>query len=240
MSLINEALRKAQGDTSGKVVQAPVSEKKADQDSYERPRPSHSHRWMSVISLIVAISCLGLVLAAWFSKGDMQSLLAALRPAKQPIEHTPVHSKKAVTSQTVKPTPAKPVPAVDEEHQVAQSQEASVADVQISAKPSIPPAEETMSPPTSDDTAAFTKPLTEPASITRNQPHQDPVIIESIYELKIAAVIGHGNNTRIMIEGQVYRVGEMIDYTLQYRLTGEKNDTLFFTDPNGIVYEKHL
>jgi hypothetical protein len=71
-------------------------------------------------------------------------------------------------------------------------------------------------------------------------PEQNPDILKAIYELKIEAVIGHGGSARIMVDGQVFRVGEVVDFVRKYKFLGEKGDKLFFSDPTGTIYEKHI
>ena len=225
MSLINDALRKAQGENPRKVVKNPGSQNNGNQIDDTPSKPPKSHQRITAISLILAVACLSLLV--WFSKGDIQSLLGVIDSTNQSAEPASVGSEETQT--TTGKALSKPAPPVGKENKQVQSQEISTTITTDSNEQSLAATVTESSESASD-----------PELTIRNHTRQDPVIIQSIYELNVGAVLGHGANTRIMIEGQVYRVGEMIDYTLQYRFTGEKDGTLFFTDPEGIIYEKHI
>ncbi|MDA9764265.1 hypothetical protein N9C83_02770 [Opitutales bacterium] len=65
-------------------------------------------------------------------------------------------------------------------------------------------------------------------------------IIYTLKQLEITAVMGDGNKARIMSGGQIHRAGELINLDLKIRFQGKKAKTLFFTDAAGEVYEKAL
>ena len=233
MSLINDALKKAHKDTKGQEVIRPKQSASQSKTNTGKKTETRSSGWMGIVTLVVAIGCVGFIVAALVPNADLSSLIASFKGETRPSQTT---SKPAIA----------PLPAEDTQAVIAEQQTSQPV---ITASPANPVESPT---PTEIPTTSI-KPTTVASSVptpTGAQPEasetetnsvpQNAEILKSIYELKIDAVIGRGKKARIMIDGQVYRTGVILDFTHQYKFIGEENGLLFFKDEKGAIYERYI
>ena len=70
----------------------------------------------------------------------------------------------------------------------------------------------------------------------------DPAVAAWLRNLRITAVRGSDGDARFIANGVSYRMGQVVNPQLNVRWTAIADDgrTLFFTDANGIIYQKRL
>ena len=61
-----------------------------------------------------------------------------------------------------------------------------------------------------------------------------------INAMRISGIRGTGTDSRVLIDGRVYRINSVVDRTLGLRLTAVEADRLLFTDSRGTVFTRLL
>ena len=61
-----------------------------------------------------------------------------------------------------------------------------------------------------------------------------------INAMRISGIRGTGTDSRVLIDGRVYRINSVVDRTLGLRLTAVEADRLLFTDSRGTVFTRML
>ena len=231
MSLINEALKKAHKDAHRREGVNSGQSSTHAKSKTGRESNSGSPKWIGIVTLIVAVGCAGLILVAQFPNADIQSLIASLKGESQ-LPEAPAKS-----IQDSKFTKKSPIVATEQTSPPSEK-------ITSLPKPGSNPMKEKAPSPQTSATSTASKIFSAAEMVTQKPDTatvaQDAAILKAVYELKIDAVIGHGKTARIMISGQVYRIGAMLDFTLRYKFAGEENGLLLFRDENGVIYERYI
>jgi len=69
---------------------------------------------------------------------------------------------------------------------------------------------------------------------------QDLRILTFIDAIRVAGIRSSGAESKVLMNDRVYRLNDMVDYTLGIRLTKVATDGLTFTDANGTTYVKNF
>ncbi len=249
MSLINEALKKAQRQRTDSpdspVVSAVVSGTATtppDAAAVEMPaRRGRSSRSGAPVILLGAGGAVLVVVSV------VATVFLLNRPAPAP-------AGTAVRSAGVSDVASSPPPV------------ASVPEIKapiISRIEPVPPPIATAPTPSAplSNTAAITAAATsapEPVAATATEPAStaasvasvaapatprtdgktDPRISAFVDAIRVAGIRSSGNESRVLMNDKVYRVNDIVERPLAIRLTKVEADTLTFTDANGIVYVK--
>lgn len=225
MSLINEALKKAQRmrhqepggapaglDTSLESPNAPVAS-----------APLRRGRTPSSLKLLLA---LGLPLLVLVSVGATWLLLSP-GPTKEPSTNTP---------NIVAATPA-PIPAA-----TPLSIASPAPDTTANIAPTPSPAENQERPATPD--AAVPLAATAPAAATKlavadvsQAPRRDPRVHAFLDTLRVTGIRASPTDPRVSMNDRVFRLNDIVDRNLELRIVGIAPEGLTFIDPNGVVYQ---
>ncbi len=264
MSLINDALKKAQTD----VVRGGPPNPMAGSLAGAHVQQQKQSPLLKIAFLVLFFGASVWAVSLFLGSSDEPAAVveAAAATPTAAVEAAPeIESLPAATSVTVAPE----TPVVTEEPEVSTTPETNPAVVasgqaETSASvvsTSVPPAAASLSSPapasvvtpeptapavaesSPAQTAPTVPPATEPIEAAPKPSTSQEVKDEIIYTLKqleITAVMGEGNKARIMSGGQIHRAGELIHLDLKIRFQGKKGKTLYFTDPAGEIYEKAL
>lgn len=232
MSLINEALKKAQrarhdgtapatGDAEGSVA------KRAE------PKSAKSTLLIAVgAATLVVVSMVGTAL--WMSRSPAphaETKPIAVKPAESaatssptlvvpPISAPPATTPPATTTAKPNPPSVKPAPA-----NPAPTSPAPLASAPIATPPNAAPA--VVSAPTPS-------PEPPPAAKPDERVHQ---FVEAI---RVTGIRASGTESKVLMNDRVYRVNDIVERTLGVRLTKVSTDSLTFTDANGVTYVKYF
>ena len=68
----------------------------------------------------------------------------------------------------------------------------------------------------------------------------DERIAAFVEAIRVTGIRSSGNESRVLMNERVFRVNEVVERTLNLRLIKVTGDTLTFSDANGVTYEKHF
>lgn len=227
MSLINEALKKAQHQRGDSAAVAAVA---GTRPIIKRERPQSAQTMLLIgIGAILLVVISVVVTVFWVdrpttkppavasaasagseAKPATPAVAPAIVPATTGLASTPA---AAATTASAKLVPAIPVagPAVA----VAPAQRPPAV-ATAGSKPSIPP-------PT---TAPVSKP--------------DERVQQFVDTIRVTGIRSSGSDSRVLMNDRVYRVNDIVDRSLELRLTKVASDSLTFTDANGVTYVKYF
>ena len=69
---------------------------------------------------------------------------------------------------------------------------------------------------------------------------QDIRILTLLDSFRVTGIRSSGTESKVLMNDRVYRINDMVDYTLGIRLTKVATDSLTFVDANGTVYVKNF
>lgn len=243
MSLINEALKKAQRQRTDGPDQpsAAPSGSGTPEITGENERPSgHARRGGSRSGAPVVLLGAGGAVLVVLSVVATVFLLNRPTPAPAPAASSP---RPAPTAEIV----SSPPPVI-----VAPEIKAPI----LPRPESTPVAVETNSPSASAVAATTTAPAAPalspdvgaapgspaPAAAApagpRTDGKSDPRVSAFVDAIRVAGIRSSGNESRVLMNDKVYRVNDLVDRTLAIRLTNVEAHALTFTDANGVVYVK--
>ena len=221
MSLINEALKKAQHQRTGSAMDAP-------------PMPgggsggTRGRQGMPTGTLVLLIA--GAVVVIAVSVGATIYL----------VNRSP-DTKVAVTTPVVAPVataPAiAPAPAPTTTTSVAAAPSAVIAPIIIKAPPPVvetpsapPPAVETETPAVAATPAP--EPVAEGSLADR--------IANYVDKVRVTGIRSSESGSKVLMNDRVYRLNDIVDRKLGLRLVKIASDSLTFADANGATYVKNF
>lgn len=231
MSLINDALKKAQRQRSETPFVAPPMPGGGGRIA-KRGAPMRAQ----TIALIV-VGCVVLIVLSVggtiFLVRDKPSAekspaVVASAPKTEPApkasEPAPAVVVPVIVPPIITPPPLVP-PAPIESKSEAKP---------IAVAPVVAPAP-TSNPSTSQEPrpAGPSEPSPRPAQ-------QDERIHAFLDALKVTGIRSSGTGSRVLMNGYVYRIGDVVDRTLALKLTDVQADSLTFVDRNGTSYVKNF
>jgi len=243
MSLINEALKKAQKQRNAETAAAlpaasgPIAKRAKPRSAKSVVLLAGGAAGLVVVSVVVTLFLFRRHPVAEPAKPAPPVVAAPVTPApKSASEEPPAPAPAAppVVAQTAPPKPA-------EEIRPAQKTVAATVAARQSTPASNPPT--VQPPPTaavanvpSAPTAA--PPAAEPPPVAA--PKADERIHAFVDALKIAGVKASGNDSRVLMNDRVYRVNDIVERSLGVRLIKVEIDNLTFSDANGITYVRYF
>ncbi|MDP3069325.1 MAG: hypothetical protein Q8N18_03505 [Opitutaceae bacterium] len=247
MSLINEALKKAQrarhdgaDDTLAAIgVDAPATALR---------RPAEKSNTALLIGagalLIVVLSVVATVYLVNRpgTPTATPTVAAGPKPASAPAPASVATAAKPAAMPDPAPeiiTPAPKPATVSVPPTVLVESKPSVApSPEKSAKPTATP-----SPPAPPEkvaaaaTPAFVAPV---ITAALPPPKPDERIAEFVESIRLTSIRGAGTDGRVLMNNRVYRVNDIVDRALNVKLTTIATDTLTFTDGNGFTYVRNF
>lgn len=249
MSLINEALKKAQRDRAGSgSTETPGGSGPGDGGGSQH-QPASSGRPRGLIGLIVGgvIGCAvaAFVIMQFLGKPEAPpaaakapvvaaapepaapataAALAATTPA--PATTTPVAT--AATAPAAEPAATPPTPAATAASTTAPA--ATTAATQA-AKPEPAPA----------TVATTTPPAAPPAAPAAEEPaKQDRRILAFVDAVRVTGIRQAGRESKVLMNDRVFRIGDLVDIPLGLKLSAVAAHQLTFTDEKGNDYVKNF
>ena len=258
MSLINDALRKAQNTVEkGPTKPIPLGPAGTHQSSGNKG----SFLIVLAVVLVISLAGWGVALIVSQSNEDEPVVAAAIiqEPAAAPVvvletlapaveasevEAAPIEVavEQAVTEPVVAPVSKSPEVVTQVVEPVTTEPEEIAREVSFASEVSNPNLTATSEPP-----IVASIPAVPPAQTPAAEAKPTPInilpsdeIVFFLKQMEITAVMGDGKNARIMMGGQIHQAGELIDLDLRIRLYGKKGTTLYFIDEQGKLYEKKI
>lgn len=270
MSLINEALKKAQrtrtGDLSGNLPPMPGGGGRVA----KRSQPRTSQQLILIAAGAIALVVLSVVATVYLVNRPPEPKPAApapmvapappaatVPPVVVPVLNPPVLTTRPaaaippVVTQTPPPekTSASPAPAP------TQLQPAKPAPVVVLPPPAPTPTPRTPTTTTPAPSPAPTAPVSVPVATTPPPvppaasaalpatvaaPKHDERVNQFIDTIRVAGIRSSGTESRVLMNDRVFRVNEIVERNFGLRLTKVEPNTLTFTDANGAVYVKNF
>lgn len=254
MSLINDALKKAQRLRSEQAPDAP-------------PMPggtSPAHRITKrgqampaqTLILILGGAAVLIVLSAvitviWLNRTP--------EPAPKPaVPHLAAHPatgepSPVIVAPVIAPKPsAEPAPATPPREGTATTPPPGAEPIPVGATNTPTPNAPPVAVPTSEAAPAPTAqqlaeelrakeiPAPTPTAPKPAPAKPDPRIQIFVDSVRVAGIRFSGNESKVLMNDRVYRVNDVVDRTLNLRLKEVTADTLTFVDANGLTYVKNF
>lgn len=246
MSLINEALKKAQRQRSlqnAPLSSAPSGVAAAAVSTHERAASHRSSRapvWFGLGLLVLGAGATALIMHYGMGGGTPAPAPVATSPtppavasAPAPVVAAPPPVVVAAPPETgvVLPPIVHPAPAA-----TAPAPAAPVAPVAQTPAVAAPAAPEATPPVAPEVVAVAPVPAPPPAPLTPAE--REARIYAFLSAVRLAGVRGVDAQARVLMNEKVYRLNETVDAELGLRLSSVRPGLLVFTDAQGKTYEK--
>lgn len=240
MSLINDALKKAQRQRTG---DSPLSQPPMPGGTPAPARPARGNNSPSPQLLLVGVGAvLGLLLAT--------GAILFFRPKSTAPESAGASSAEQSKPQTNAVASSAPLPSPPAAQTPPASSQPSPVAVLAAAKPaeSLPVVKTTPSsaaatasePRAPVDQISPHATATSPASPTA-PPAPSLRMIEAIEALRVAGIrASAGTDAKVLMNDRVYRIGDTVDHALGIKLTAVTASSLTFSDASGASYTRHF
>jgi len=237
MSLINEALKKAQNQRTVDLTAAPTPASASATTSAQpqvritkRPPPLSARTLIGLIAGgLFGLLAVGVVSFFYFSASATPPAAVVAKPADSTPAPAPVVKAPPAALATAVPgagpsqaAPITPVvPAVTPQQMVT----VSLPPIPGAAPTSVPPAASVIPP----------RPAPQPAPVV---PTTNPKISDFVDALRISVVRLTPTDPKVVLNGQVFRINDVVDRSLKVRLLKIEAARLVFGDANGFEYVK--
>lgn len=236
MSLINEALKKAQRQ---RVEDLPVAATPSEPGTVGAPVPRIPRRRPPLPTSTQVVLFGGaatlLVMAGVFVFIFFFSDSDPVPPTNPPVA-------VAVPPEVAPAAPA--APAAPPVVAVVEPPPAAVPAPTVSAQlpPAAPPSPAVTPPPIAPPPVAPT-PVSEPAAPVAapalvSAPAANPKVYEYLESLRVSGIRVSTTDPKVIINDRVYRLNDLVDRGTKLRLTGVESSTLTFEDDAGFEYRK--
>jgi hypothetical protein len=228
MSLINDALKKAQHQRTGDPGGLPPMP-----GSRSAGSGSGSSIPPKTLALIIA-GAVGIVVVSVV----ITIVIVNRKPAPHVAVVRPAAAKPAADDHAAEPSPVAVAPIA-----VSPRTEVAAAKPIVAEPARIPVAETTK--PAAAPVVAGPPPLPAPAPAPEPVRHlatgtQDIRILTMLDALRVTGIRASGAESKVLMNDRVYRINDMVDYTLGIRLTKVAAEGLTFVDANGTTYVKNF
>lgn len=226
MSLINDALKKAQRQRGDSTPPSPSAPSAAPMPGPLSAAPSRRATPASRPQLLLlgvgTLLGLALALGAVFLLRQPEPPASAMPPAPAAASATPELARTAAAE------PAASLPVTASSLTPTKAEEAPL--LTVSTRPSEPvPA---LSPVATAPAASPATPATPPrASLT---------MIQTIEAFRIAGVRASGADSKVLMNDRVYRIGDTVDHTLGIRISAVTANSITFVDEAGAAYTRNF
>ena len=264
MSLINEALKKAQRLRSNEPVEeVPLPGATVRVAKREQPRSARS--LVLLVGGSVALVVISVIVTVYLINRNPAPTSGVAKPAagkptdtkpsspvidapliKVPLAPTTTEPAPAKTEPATVASPAKPeTPTVPVEKPPVVAATPANTEPTVTTPPETKPAPPAKTPPekgpaktagVAPTPAATTTPAAQPAGPAR----QDERIHAYVDALRVSGIRSSGGESRVLMNDRVFRVNDIVDRGLALRLTAVAPDSLTFTDANGATYVKNF
>jgi hypothetical protein len=229
MSLINEALKKAQRERTETTAEPPsfAADSTLSASPAPRRRPGTTGGPSPVLLGAGAALVLALLVGAGLFLFRSKSAPAVPADAGKPSA-TVAGSLTTVSTAT-------PVQPKDEGRPAAEAPLTTVHTEPTPAfKITIPEAPAKAPAAVASKPAPALEPVSEPAS------NPTAKMIDMIEALRISGIRAAGADSKVLMNDRVFRLNDIVDRDLGVRLIGVENGALTFRDTHGAVYTRHF
>jgi len=263
MSLINEALKKAQrqrheepGESATAAalpVLAPTSVAPAAEAApVRRGKTSGANSLLLIGSGAVVLVVLSVVVTVVLSNRSAPSGLSAPAATVAAARPSPAVPPAAAANPAVESPPPPLTPPVLTPPVVQAPAPAPAAASAVSSPPPTPAPAATPTPVA--PTPAASAPIVSTPALPAAEPAPAPVtpapaagparpderIAHFVEAIKVTGIRSSGAESRVLMNDRVYRVNDTVERTLGVKLTKVEADQLTFADANGLVYVKSI
>lgn len=248
MSLINEALKKAQKQRTGEappLAAMPSIGGEAPQQISRRAKPASFNALLLRLGLgaagLVAVLVAGVFLLRSQPAPDTPAApkSAASSPATKPQDTPVAASAKAGAPVTAAPPPAKAPAVTKSSENIFVLPIASPPETTRAAGTSTPP-ETKADSPKPEVPSPVAKPPAEAAAPPKPAGRLEPRAIQYIENLKVAGIRISGNDSKVLMNDRVYRAGNTIEHEMGLKLVGITANSLTFEDEHGGKYTRNF
>ena len=231
MSLINDALRKAQKQRTGELpplASMPAIGGESAVRIAKRAKPAGFN------TLLLRLGIGGAVLAVVIVGG---TILVARKAPSRPPAVAPEVAASQPAEPAVKPAAPAPaptafvVPIVSAPAPVAPPKTEAPVAKSATPKPETAPTVVATTPPPAPAKAEPVKPAGPPAKL-------EPRAINYIESLRVAGIRASATDSKVLMNDRVYRLGNIIEHELGLKLTGITANSLTFEDERGGSYTR--
>jgi hypothetical protein len=237
MSLINEALKKAQkqrtGDAPPLASMPSIGGEPATRIA-KRSKPAGFNDQLSKIGLGAA-ALVAVLVSGYFVIHQLRSTPAKPVEAK-PAPEAAAASVAATTLKTPLPT-SLAAPAVTFNVPVAPA----VVETKAPPPPAAPLVPAVTSKPEPKPAAIVAAPTTSPATaLPGPAPKLGSKAVTFIETLRIAGIRASATDSKVLMNDRVYRNGDIVEHELGLKLVGITADSLTFEDEHGARYTRNF
>lgn len=236
MSLINEALRKAQRDRTPERM--PNSPSNAPASTASTGAGSKGMRMGLIIGLVVALAVLvglvaGLSLLLLKGNGDAPATPQLASQSSDAITPAPATSAPATpAADPATPPPVEPITAV--------TQSAPAAERPIAREQSTAVVEELRRAREAAEAKAAAEAQAAKEAAARAAAKPSPEIIDWLSKSKMSGVKLSETGSKVILNGEPYEVGEYANFALGLKVMIIQEKRVLFIDKNGKKYLKKL
>ena len=239
MSLINDALKKAQRERTGGAPETTPVPGGGSRPPIEAQRRANRG---PQLTLIAGGAIAGMVLAGgavWFFRS----------PPPPTAPSTPVRAEASpAIAATAAPAATPPAAA----GRTATPPAAVASQAQSGPGPVLTPAESTPAksststePTVSTAARAAATPSHEPMRANPPAPSAAPTLTlaklaEIVDALRVTGIRPAGVDSKVLLNDRVFRLGDVVDLAHGVRLTGATANSLTFSEPSGLVYTRNF
>jgi hypothetical protein len=251
MSLINEALKKAQKQRTGEAPSL------SSLPSIGGERPVHIARRQAPPGFNALLLRLGLGIGALAILGVGGFLLFRGKETASPAPSAPVpvSAAPATTPVATAPSPAPATPAVPAPAPMpastfvvpnvtapAQTSPAPAKPASVTAQPKTEPSKpETVATVTAPTPAPVVEqPQPAPVRAPAAPRKLEPRAINFIEAIRVAGIRASATDSKVLMNDRVYRVGDMVEHEMGLKLVGISSSSLTFEDDQGGRYTRNF
>ncbi len=228
MSLINEALKKAQRQRAEEAAgQTPASHGAA------APRSGLSRETIVLLSSAAAVLVvLSVVLTV---------ILVNRTPAPKAAATPPIAQSTPPPAATDEPSPVIVAPLIKLPEPTAPAPESGQSAARVGTESGSTPATvPTGSSPSPDTAAPASAPDGTPLFSLPSTTAPDPRIQDFVDAVRVVGIRSSGDDSRVLMNERVYRVNDIVQRELGVKLHKVEPGRLTFSDLNGNLYTKNL
>ncbi len=259
MSLINEALKKAQrlrAEQQGNYTAPPMPGGTSPVRIVKRGQAMPAKTLLLILAAATVLIVLSAVFTGYFMNRAPSHVPGpkVTKPALAPnlTGTNPVIVAPAITlpKPAIEPTQLASAPTADNTHENSQPQVSPPVDnssapaVAILSPPlpdkSAKPTDVTVAPNQNSAGVIQPREITPPAPATTAASKFDSRIQVFVDSVRVAGIRFSGKESKVLMNDRVYRVNDVVDYALNVRLLRVTPDSLIFVDANGMIYVKNF
>jgi hypothetical protein len=232
MSLINEALKKAQRQRSAEAAAAgPGGDARAPEPVGKRAKAMPAQTVILLATAATVLVVFSVVFTVqWINRTPdpvAPKTIAAAKPAAPVASPAPQPIVVALPAASAAPAAKSDSATLPPAPVVASATPAAAGGSATGEAASVPPA------------AAPSPAAVAPVMVPENPaaaPAPDPRIQAFVDKVRIAGIRSSGEDSKVIMNDRVYRVNDIVDRDLQVKLVKVEADALTFSDARGLLY----